>query len=178
MITKFIWALLSDDKKSLVGPKIIKLYKELSEKDKSEVKDILLESPYNEILDMINYYGDFTEKYPYNLMRAGIWLRNRYKENLNKSHISYPDPPETGDYFTYDRIGKFLVRIGFWKCLSPDLSMYDFTLECNKSYFRQLERWCNLIINKPGCSYTIEVGKKKREFFCLSHTCWLKITEI
>lgn len=178
MITKFIWALLSDNKKSLVGPKIIKLYKELSENDKSEVKDILLESPYNEILDMINYYGDFAEKYPYNLMRAGIWLRNRYRENLNKSHISYPDPPET-DFFTDIEIGKFLVRIGFWKYLSVDPSMYDFTLECNKSYFRQLERWCNLIINKPGCSYTIEAGKNKRDFYCLlQDLCWLKITEI
>jgi predicted AlkP superfamily phosphohydrolase/phosphomutase len=126
---------------------------------------------------MINYYGDFTEKYPYNLMRAGIWLRNRYKENLNKSHISYPDPPETG-IFIDTGIGKFLVRIGFWKYLSPESSMYDFTLECNKSYFRQLERWCNLIVNKPGRSYIIKAKVGKENHLLLRNSCWLKITEI
>ena len=165
----FLLLLLSEDnkRKKDLGPILLEKFNSFNLKDQMELRKLLENSPYSEIPKLSYFYGD--EKYPYNLMRAGLYIR---EESPNSRRAKYPKP---GKYFG-EMIGNILFETGFHLYTSRDPGKINLALDVNYIYLRQFKRWCNLVVNKPGHHYIIDVGRGSIEKY--KYDFWLEIIEI
>ena len=164
----FLLLLLDENsKKKELGPILLEKFNSFNLKDQMELRKLLENSPYSEIPKLSYYYGD--EKYPYNLMRAGLYIRESY--NSRGAHFKYPKP---GKYFG-EMIGHILFETGFHLYTSRNPGKINLALDVNYIYLRQFKRWCNLVVNKPGHHYIIDAGHGRRED---KYDFWLEIIEI
>ena len=148
-ILDFIVLLNSDEKKRIVGPKLLSMYRDLNPTDKEEVRELIELSPYSEIPELINLYGQLIGNYSYNEMRAGLWLR----KYLQKKHRYFRI--NCGIFRSY-HIAKVLFDSCYVDYIPSARKELDLGLPFNKRKLEQFNRWCNLVVLDPNHSYTIK----------------------
>ena len=147
-ILDFIVLLNSDEKKSIVGPKLLSMYRDLNPTDKEEVRELIELSPYSEIPELINLYGQLIGNYGYNEMRAGLWLR----KYLQKKHRYFKIC--CGKYSSF-HIAKVLYESCYLDYLPSARKELDLGLRINERKLKQFNRWCNLVILEPCNFYSV-----------------------
>ena len=147
-IIDFIVLLNSDEKKSIVGPKLLSMYRDLNPTDKEELRELIELSPYSEIPELINLYGQLIGNYSYNEMRAGLWLR----KYLQKKHRYFKI--DCGKFRSY-HIAKVLFDSCYVDYIPAARKELDLGLPFNERKLEQFDRWCNLVVLDPNHSYTI-----------------------
>ena len=148
-IIDFIVLLNSDEKKSIVGPKLLSMYRDLNPTNKEELRELIELSPYSEIPELINLYGQLIGNYSYNEMRAGLWLR----KYLQKKHRYFRI--NCGIFRSY-YIAKVLFDSCYVDYIPSARKELDLGLPFNKRKLEQFNRWCNLVVLDPNHSYTIK----------------------
>ena len=149
-ILDFIVLLNSDEKKSIVGPKLLSIYRDLDPTDKEELRELIELSPYPEIPELINLFGQLIGNYSYNEMRAGLWLR----KYLLKKYRYKCFRVDCGKFKSH-QIAKVLFGSRYVNYLPSARKELDLGLPFNRQKLKQFDRWCNLVALDPNHSYTI-----------------------
>lgn len=145
---EFLILLNSNERKSIIGPKLLNIYRELTPEDREDLRELIELSPYSEIPEIIRLFGPLVEKHKYNEMRAGLWLR----EYLQKKHRYFKIC--CGKYSSF-HIAKVLYESCYLDYLPSARKELDLGLRINERKLKQFNRWCNLVILEPCNFYSV-----------------------
>lgn len=151
MKSEFILLLNSKEKKSIIGPKLLKMYCNLSYtdyEDLREMRELIDLSPYSEIPELVNLYGPLINVYGYNEMRAGLWLRKFHKK------MSTPLTVREGRYYDND-VGLAMFNSGFTTIRYISEERTNLARPGKENVRKRFEKWCNLVALDRCCSYKI-----------------------
>jgi hypothetical protein len=145
---EFLILLNSNERKSIIGPKLLNIYRELTPEDKEDLLELIELSPYSEIPEIIRMFGPLVEKYKYNEMRAGLWLR----KYLQKKHRYFKI--HCGKFKSF-HVAKILYESCYLDYLPSARKELDLGLQINEKKLKQFNRWCNLVVLEPCNFYSV-----------------------
>lgn len=144
----FIVLLNSDERKSVVGRKLLSMYGELSQEDREDLLELIEQSPYPEIPEITSLFGPLVKSYKYNEMRAGLWLR-KYLQREHRYFKVY-----CGKYSSF-HVAKVLYESCYLDYLPSSRKDLDLGLRGNEKRLKQFNRWCNLVALEPCSLYSV-----------------------
>ena len=145
---EFLILLNSNERKSIVGRKLLSMYGELSQEDREDLLELIELSPYPEIPEITRIFGPLVKNYKYNEMRAGLWLR-KYLQKKHRYFKIY-----CGKYESF-HIAKVLYESCYLDYLPSARKELDLGLRVNEKKLKKFNRWCNLVVLEPCSLYSV-----------------------
>ena len=159
---EFLILLNSDERKSIIGPKLLNIYRELTPEDREDLLELIELSPYPEIPKITRIFGPLVNTYKYNEMRAGLWLR----EYLQKKHRYFRI--NCGKFKSY-QIAKVLFDSCYVNYIPSARKELDLGLQINEKKLKQFNRWCNLVILEPCSFYSVLAYSDQEKYSYMSN---------